>query len=139
MTLTADRRVHFALPDLAEVIGWEAVGKLVHAAGGQRIYVPQRFPPDHLVVQAIGAESAAVLSSGYHSTVLYFPAALRREAMVRAAMARNPRPTISQIAGETCLSYEGVRAIIARVESGRTIQLAQRIGNNRQLDLFGSL
>ncbi len=136
MTLTADRRVHFALPDLAEVIGWEAVGKLVHAMGGQRIYVPRRFPADHPVVQAIGEESAAVLASGYHLTMLYFPSSLRREAIVRAALARSPQPTISQIAEEACLSYEGVRKIITRIESGQTISLGQRVSNNRQLDLF---
>lgn len=139
MSQAAAKLRHRALPDLADVLGWDTVSALVREFGGQRIYIPASFPPNHAIVAAIGAEKAALLADHYHMTELYLSAALRREAIVRAAMARDPRPTINEIVRETGLSYDGVVKIMNRKASvGDSILPAAKRGTP-QMNLFDLL
>lgn len=139
MTKAAANLRHRALPDLADVLGWEAVSALVRRFGGQRIYIPGAFAATHPIVATIGEEKAALLAAHYHMTEIYLSSALRREAVVRAAAARNPRPSINQIVEETGLSYDGVVKILKRRQSvGDSILPAPATGTP-QLTLFDLL
>ncbi len=68
-------------PELEALIGEAAFVRLAEAFGGTRLYVPVRMGPDHEIVQAIGAEAAALLAKRLAPDQIRVP--LAREARAR--------------------------------------------------------
>jgi len=104
--------------ELYEIVGFEALMKLLDQYGGKRLYVPMKYKSvAHPLVQAIGIEAAEALSYRYGGDSLACPTkthihnAIRDQRIVRA---RNEGKTIGAISDRFHLSERRVREILER-------------------------
>lgn len=88
------------LAPLAQLVGAEALFRLIDAHGGTRLYVPRRPRPDMALVQLLGMDAVQALSAEYDTTQLRVPLArpwfarcLRAQGLSHAAIARRMRTT----------------------------------------------
>ena len=108
------------LHEIAEVIGWPAVGAMLRHFGGQRLYVPVTLPTDSRIARVLGKQAADNLCAYYHQTELYFPLRWQQELKVRELLSQNPRPTNNAIVEAVGLSYPTVVRMIHRIQAGDT-------------------
>jgi hypothetical protein len=121
------------LDEIAEAIGVSATIALARNFGGRRIYVPRELGGAHPIVSAIGADAARLLADHFHGTELQLPIRLRREAIIRALDARDPRPSNAEIANLAGVTERTVYNVLARpVESPP----GSRPRDTRQIDMF---
>lgn len=65
------------LAEIRDLIGLPLTFAIVTRWGGVRLYVPQRMPDDHPIVEAIGREAAEKLAGTYGREFLPIPRAWR--------------------------------------------------------------
>lgn len=109
------------LPELAELIGWEATAAIVRHVGGQSRNIPRHVLPEHWLVQFIGLEKAERLCERYGGEILYFPkndGGVRqlRDAEIRSSRAAGA--TINALATEFRLTDRQIYSILAATEEG---------------------
>ncbi len=59
-----------SLRELADLIGIDAVWRLVQRWGGVRLFIPVTMPPEHEIAATIGPEAAEALAGHYGGDVL---------------------------------------------------------------------
>ena len=114
------------LRTIAEIIGLPATLTLVRAYGGTRLYVPNRFDPDHPIVKLIGHELAARFFTAYRGEQIDVP---KGEVAVKAARDRRIRAaradgqTHARLAIRYGLSERQIRNIVGPEEDDRQVAL----------------
>ncbi|WP_425230225.1 hypothetical protein [Sphingomonas sp.] len=98
-------------PELAALIGEEALVRLAEAFGGTRLYVPHQVSARHEIAQAIGLEAAQRLTARLAPDTINVPLARELRARHYRAQARSNR----DIARALGLTEDGVEKLFARV------------------------
>lgn len=116
-----------SLVDVAEVIGLPATLALVEAAGGVRIYVPERLSDDHRLIEWLGREAAALLSASFAMEELVVPRcaeALRRvrNRQIRHERDQGARP--AELALRYRLTERQVYTILSRDDAPASDQIS---------------
>lgn len=108
-------------PELASLIGEDALVRLAEAFGGTRLYVPQAIATGHAIAQAIGLEAARTLVARFAPDVIDVPLAKD----LRARHYRAQRRTNAQIATALGMTERGVERLLARIgAAASTAQLS---------------
>lgn len=97
--------------ELEEVIGEDALLRLVEAFGGTPLYVPQQAKPDGEIVQAIGADAADALSARFAPDYIDVPLARERRARHYRAQGRSN----TEIARTLGIGLRGVERLFRRL------------------------
>lgn len=97
-------------PELATLIGEEALVRLAEAFGGTRLYVPTKMGAKHAIARAIGLEAAQLLTARLAPDTIQVP--LARE--LRARHYAAARRTHAEIARELGMTEKGVSRLLAR-------------------------
>lgn len=97
-------------PELATLIGEEALVRLAEAFGGTRLYVPTRIPARHAIARAVGLEAARQLSSRLAPDTIAVPLARDLRARHYAAAGR----TNAEVARTLGMTERGVERLLAR-------------------------
>lgn len=100
-------------PELAELIGEDAMVRLAEAFGGTRLYVPQSIGAKHEIARAIGLDAARRLVERLAPDVVKVP--LARE--LRARHYRAAGQSDRQIARRLGITESGVEKLFARVRA----------------------
>jgi DNA-binding NarL/FixJ family response regulator len=107
--------------DIAELIGDEAVQRLMAAFAGRSIYVPRTAGDSHPITAAIGTAAAAIFCEHYHRTEVEFAAAMcrRQRILDLKALGRSN----GAIATELLVSERHVRDVLAEARDTRQLSL----------------
>jgi len=114
---TADELPGFSLGVAREIIGREAVAKLVLHFGGRRVYVPQAGGPNSILARVIGEEATDKLADLWGSSSVAVPSdsSVRNQgAVLERSLAGK---TVSVIARETGLTERRVYQIRAELRA----------------------
>ena len=65
MSLARDIGLPGLLSEIAEVAGLEAALQIAEARGGNRVYIPERAPDNHWLVQTVGREAADAICAHF--------------------------------------------------------------------------
>ena len=107
--------------ELEELVGAEAVSRLLASFAGRRIYVPRSGGDAHPIVQAIGRDAAKTLFEYWHGTDIEFPAPIARRQ--RILDLKRAGRTTSEIAAQLLVSERHVREVVAEARDTRQLSL----------------
>lgn len=129
------RHVSQTIPDVIDVIGAEAMIRFAIAFGGERFRIPVRIDETHKIARALGLETAERLRDHFADTAIEVPIWMKREAIIRQELARDPQPTLNEIAARAGVSYRTVRDMRHRAPFAAFKQAARPLAASLQLAL----
>jgi len=105
-----------SVQELAELIGLEAVWKLVQARGGRRLTVPKTIHSEHWLLELIGEPSLINLIERFNGEEIEIPVC--NIAKRRAAVAEfvNMGRSISEAAAEFGMTRRGIQKMLRILE-----------------------
>lgn len=109
-----------SMRSLSELIGLEAVLKLMHLYGGQPVYIPSRYKESHKLAQYLGCDAFKKLWREFGGLSVQIPMGTRaiskaRNRMIKAKRQHNS--TGAQLARDYKLSQRQVWYILAAIKA----------------------
>ena len=138
--MTPDPRIAdlpLSVRPVAEHLGYAAAARLIEVFPGYRLRVPHSVRAGHML-EALG-DLAHDLSRHFGGEVINVPTGLltteARERRIRDLAQRVPRLSVSEIAGETGLTYRQVQRVLNRTPATPKALRRRSEEPSRQLDL----
>jgi len=107
-----DGREHLTR-DLIALLGIDGLIALAEAFGGQRLYVPQAIPDDHVIAKALGKDLAAKISDRYSRFSIRVPMVRK----IRAQRYRADGLSNARIAKKLGITEPGVDYIFSTLDN----------------------
>lgn len=122
---------------MIELLGEDAAAAVTAALPGQRVYVPQSLPDQHVLIDRLGRELAAAIVTHYGGEFLTVPACMRqhqaeRDEQILADRAAGESVTI--LAARYGLTERGVYYILKN--RGGVPRPSRAVRDEKTLDLF---